>query len=128
MADNHNIRKIGAAALLGASVVIIPVGCDMVPTPAGSASSTAQDAAYQKALQSKSAADVTGFIEAYSSSSQSANLLNAMPASTLANVPRSSVLGLSRGVQRQLDYSVQNLFGLTKVADSNGGSNGRSGS
>ncbi|MEV8468118.1 hypothetical protein AB0T83_15175 [Fluviibacterium sp. DFM31] len=128
MADNHNIRKIGAAALLGASVVIIPVGCDMVPTGSGEATSSAQDAAYQKALQSKSAADVTGFIEAYKGSSQSADLLNAMPAATLANVPRSSVLGLSSSVQRRLDYWVQNMFGLTKVGESSDGSNGRSGS
>jgi hypothetical protein len=112
--------------------VTIPVGCESVSTgtSSGAATTDASGPAYQQALQSQSAAEVTAFIETYSRSPQSASLLNAMPPSTLADVPRSSVVGLSPSVRRQLDDRVLFAFAISEsaVGDSNGGSNGRSGS
>src|SRR5262245_28730290 len=104
MSAKSNIRNLGRAILVGSVAGLTLEACQI---PAGGyqpvfVQSAQQKQEYNEALTTRSPRLVTNYIRNYPTSSDSATLLNQMPSSVLAQIPRSAVTNLSDGVKRRL--------------------------
>ena len=119
MGSASNLRSAGRSILLGSLISLSVAACT---TTVGGDRQTAQEASQQKqdfneALSSRSPTLVTQFIRTHKTSTDSAKLLNQMPAPVLAQVPRSAVLGLSDNVKLQLTKRVRGQFAISAAKE-----------
>jgi hypothetical protein len=123
MTGRSNLRNLGRAVLMGTAVGLSAGGCTIpfsgIKPLALQTSQIDED--YSEALAARSPSLVTTFIRNYRSSPRSATLLNQMPSSVLAGIPRSAVMSLDNDVKQRLSARVRAHFRVAAARRDLGG-------